>query len=1151
MFMLMAMVLLAGATTASGETLYSADMSTDPLWYWAVGWAYGTPAGSHDPAEAHTGTGRMGNNLTAANDGDYPNNLTLPQYAMTPAIDCSAHSGIKLRFYRWLGVDAGDQADIRVYDGARWTTIWSNEGTTINDTSWQLVEYDISEVARNRPAVHISWGIGPTDGSVTGCGWNIDDVMVIGGVTPPTARSVGVFARPASPVTITLPAEDDGQPDPPTGLSYTITSLPSEGRLDDPNAGPISSVPYALPDGGHRVIYTSDVGYTGTDSFTFKASDGGTAPDGGESNTGTISVTVWASKLVHATRWSGQDWRDETRPDPALFGNALAVAGGGYHSLAIKADGTVWACGDNMGGQLGDGTTTNRAQPVQVVGLSGGVAVAGGQFHSLALKGDGTVWTWGDNGYGQLGDGTTTSRSTAAQVPVLSGVIAVAAGSFHTLALRSDGTVWAWGRNNGGQIGNGTSGSSSVCLSPVQVSGLSEVTAIACGAIHGLALQSDGRLWAWGGNQSGQLGDGTEVGRNVPVPVAGIADVVKVAGGNSHSLAITSDGTVWAWGQNAYGQLGDTTALERHDPVQVSGLSGVAAVTAGEHCSLAVKSDGTLWAWGYNAHGQLGDGTTTNRFAPVPVSDFAGVTAVAAGSLHSLAVRSDGSVWAWGYNEYGQLGDGRSGRHGDQSIAAPVLDPAEVVAVANSGSHTLALKSDGTVWAWGYNKYGQLGDGTTTNRQTPIAVPGLTGVAAVSAGGMHSLVLKSDGTVWAWGQNQDGQVGDGTTVQRNTPVQVSGLTDVVQVEAGGAHNLALKSDGTAWAWGNNSGGPLGDGTMIQRSIPVQVSNLTEVVTVAAGGSHSLAVKADGTAWAWGSNYNGQLGDGTAGPESYRKIPVQVPGLTDVVAVDGGTWHSLAVTADGTAWAWGDNYYGKLGDGTTTHRRTAVRVTGLSDVVAVAGGMDHSLAVRSDGTAWAWGGNSNGELGNGTKGYGDNPVPVQVIGLSGVVGVSAGSSTSVLLADPVAPQVVGTWPADGGIERAVGRVIVSFDPAVTNVSPDDLVLSGGAVTGVEGGGPGPYLFTVTGVPAGKITATIGGDIRSAPDGLAVSHTWTFQVLQPGDVDGDGHVDMVDLLYFADAFASVWGEAHYDGRCDLNSDKSIDVIDLLILVDNLGT
>ena len=283
-------------------------------------------------------------------------------------------------------------------------------------------------------------------------------------------------------------------------------------------------------------------------------------------------------------------------------------------------------------------------------------------------------------------------------------------------------------------------------------------------------------------------------------------------------------------------------------------------IAAGYDFTEALKSDGIVWDWGRAGNDYLRNYSLTGH------GEFLSgvVTAIAAGYNHIVVLKSDGTVWGWGDNAGGQLGDGDTNSiWGKPVYEVQALGLSGVTAVAAGGSHSVALKSDGTVWAWGYNDSGQLGDGTTTNRSTPVKVSGLSGVIAIAAGcwGQYTVALKSDGTVWAWGDNNSGQLGDGTTHYwgQTTPVQVSGLSGVTAIAAGVWQTMALKSDGTVWAWGDNSYGQLGDATTTIRSTPVKVLGLSGVTAISTGESHSVALKNDGTVWAWGNNGSGQLG----------------------------------------------------------------------------------------------------------------------------------------------------------------------------------------------------------------------------------------------------------------------------------------------------
>jgi alpha-tubulin suppressor-like RCC1 family protein len=391
------------------------------------------------------------------------------------------------------------------------------------------------------------------------------------------------------------------------------------------------------------------------------------------------------------------------------------------------------------------------------------------------------------------------------------------------------------------------------------------------------------------------------------------------------------------------------------------GLSGPEVLTALAYIYEYLLADGD------------GDFASTNPFLPGgqppagehadcddtdPSVNVVDATPLEAGYGHGLSVHADGTAWAWGWNQYGQLGDGTYVNRNTQVRAGSLTG---VVAVGGGIFHSVALKCDGTVWAWGGNAGGQLGDGTTATRNVPGQVQGLAGVIAIAVGANHNLALKRDGTVWAWGDNTYGQIGDGTTIDRPVPVPVGGLSGVASLGAGYYHSGVVKSDGTVWTWGYNGVGELGDGTHTSRSTPGPVPGLTGVTRLSCGGYFNLALLASGGIKAWGHNFYGQLGDGTF---VERAAPVSVAGIAGATGIAAGAGFSLAVRSDGTAWAWGQNVAGELGDGTTTNRATPGQVAGLANVVAVAGGEDHSLARLNDGRIFGWGSNAYGQVGAG-------------------------------------------------------------------------------------------------------------------------------------------------------------------------------------------
>lgn len=352
---------------------------------------------------------------------------------------------------------------------------------------------------------------------------------------------------------------------------------------------------------------------------------------------------------------------------------------------------------------------------------------------------------------------------------------------------------------------------------------------------------------------------------------------------------------------------------------------------------------------------------------------------IKAGPTHSIARKWDGTVWTWGYNFVGQLGDGTTN---SSSSPVKVDGLSKISKVAAGYMHSMALKDDGSVWAWGWNEYGQLGNGSNLNQTEPAKVQNLEDVVAIEGGSYHSIASTKDGEVYTWGRNDSWQLGPNTSSTIILPYRVEGIDKVADVGAGLNFSVALKKNGTVWTWGNNGDGQLGDGTYYSSNgVPVQATGLEDVIDIAAGDRHIVALTDDGDVWAWGRNTDGQLGDGKA---TSSNKPTKVPGMTDVVAIGAGTDFSLALKKDGTVWGWGSNYKGQLGGFNPNPYRSPIQIASLDGsgsqprVVALTGGEHHTLVIKDDGSAWSLGINNYGQLGDGTTTDSYKPVKVKRI-----------------------------------------------------------------------------------------------------------------------------------------------------------------------------
>ena len=388
---------------------------------------------------------------------------------------------------------------------------------------------------------------------------------------------------------------------------------------------------------------------------------------------------------------------------------------------------------------------------------------------------------------------------------------------------------------------------------------------VSAGQNHTAVIIEDGSLWIWGGNAYGQLGLGrTGQAFNLPHQVQPGTTWAYVSAGESHTMAIREDGSLWAWGNRENGRLGQGAVTGvQNTPIRVGTLNTWATVSAGSQHTMATRTDGSLWAWGNRENGRLGhsglpEQTIGNQVTPVRVGILNTWATVSAGSQHTVATRTDGSLWAWGNRENGRIGQGAA--TGAQNVPIRVGN-LNIWASASAGeSHTLAVQTNGTLWAWGNRAIGRIGQGSITgNQETPIQVGTESTWADVSAGSSHSVAFRTDGTLWAWGSRANGRIGQGAaTGAQNTPIRVGILSITwVYMSAGGSHTVAIRTDGTLWAWGNNASGSLGDGGGAEQATPINITPLSWTqptannwAYVSAGQSHTMAIGQDGSLWAY-------------------------------------------------------------------------------------------------------------------------------------------------------------------------------------------------------------------------------------------------------------------------------------------------------------
>ncbi len=574
----------------------------------------------------------------------------------------------------------------------------------------------------------------------------------------------------------------------------------------------------------------------------------------------------------------------------------------------------------------------------------------------------------------------------------------IASGGGHTVAIKDDGTLWAWGRNDKGQLGDGTTENRNA---PIQIGEDSDWVAVAAGFNFSVAVKANGTLWSWGTNENGVLGNGSYSDSTIPTRVGNGSDWRAVSAGRMHVLAIRSDNTLWAWGANGAGQLAinpDPTAggaILKTTPTAIAGTW--VTVAAGEFHSLAIDASGDIYSWGANTSNQLArsGGPSDSDYNVTIARDGSnnplnsGVSGtVAAGADFSVTVNSLGHLYSWGSNTYGQLGRG-------PAASGVGLVRTDVASVSVGQGHLVMTDALGNVMAWGRSDCGQVkpytspGDFTGTPEVVSASVGLSLGGVAVVAGYKTTAYVTQSGSVATIGRGIEGQHGDGVVQVVSAPSERWPLSSWKQIVVGERHSLAIDQSDKLWAWGDNSVAQLGDGTSTDSSVPVSPDGQgSNWVKVAIGANNSAAIRADGALFVWGSNYYGQLGDGSTTASLTMK---QIAGTWSDVAV--GQGHVVAVKSTGELWAWGNNMNSQLGfakPSQTQSTQLIPKKVGSSNAwTKVAAGDNHSLGLQGS-ALYAWGQNVLGQLGNGSNTDATSPVK---IGTSAWSSVFASGSTS--------------------------------------------------------------------------------------------------------------------------------------------------------------
>jgi alpha-tubulin suppressor-like RCC1 family protein len=720
--------------------------------------------------------------------------------------------------------------------------------------------------------------------------------------------------------------------------------------------------------------------------------------------------------------------------DATPYKSWISVSSGYENTAGIDLANKLFLWGRNDFGQLGFGNTSLFVNFPTKLDDSSWTMISPGD-HTLGIKSNGTLWAWGLNTLGQLGTGDTVSRSSPVQIGTSSWTMISVSTTGFTLAIRADGALFTWGNGALGRLGDSTTISKS---SPIQI-GANSWTSISAGTSHAAAIDINGSLWTWGLGTSGQLGDSTSVTKSSPVLVSGTDSWIQVSAGSDRTFGITTLNELYAWGSAANGSLGLGNVTNRNTPGRV-GLSSWIMVSSANSSNNAygITVDNLLFSWGFGGSGRLWNSSTITRSSPVQVGTSSW-SLISGGYIGAAGLLTNNLLYTGGLNT--------SGEQGRVTLVSSTSSPAIVGAITDSwnaisagNGHTLAIRSEGSLWAWGLGTNGQLGDNTLTSVSQPTKI-GASSWTTISAGNLFSVGI-SDNNLYAWGINSSSQLGDNTVVRKSSPVLVdsSGWT---QVYAATTTGVGVKNN-SMYIWGTNITDSNTDVPgVVTNTVPRHVPSINDSFTfINAGTEHSVAIRNDGLLFTWGLNSSGQLGLNDTAP---RSLMTQVGSSSFTMALT-TTDATVALSSDNKLFAFGNNSVGQLGQGDQIDRSSPVQV-GSNSWITIGTTNSAIAAVDTTNKLYTWGGGSVGEQGTlRTAAINTSPSFVKTINDSWTV-VTSGTDTTYAIRDD---GLLYAWGLNSSGQLGVNNTINTIVPVKIGTSSWQLVKAGGAHVLAYGG-----------------------------------------------------------------------------------------------------